>query len=174
MIPNATSPPARSPAFTLQSGQNDRMAGSVPVFGDLIKKTETPPSPNVQTANFAAQETPAPVETTAQESFGLDDIVDIINPLQHLPLVGILYRTLTGDTISAAAGILGGALYGGPVGAGLAIAGTVAKDMINGEASSTKTASALRDPAAHITQNTPDNASVTLANLRGGLTPYNS
>lgn len=52
-------------------------------------------------------------------SFG--DVLDVINPLQHIPVVGMIYRGLTGDTISAAAQIIGGGLFGGPLGA---VAGT--------------------------------------------------
>lgn len=53
------------------------------------------------------------------------EVLDVINPLQHIPLVGTLYRKLTGDTISPAARIVGGAIYGGPIGAGVAMAGAV-------------------------------------------------
>lgn len=52
-------------------------------------------------------------------SFG--DILDVINPLQHIPLVNLLYRGLTGDQIGGAAQIVGGGLFGGPIGA---LAGT--------------------------------------------------
>jgi hypothetical protein len=45
------------------------------------------------------------------------DIVDIVNPLQHIPIVGTFYRKLTGDTIDPAIRIAGGALFGGPLGA---------------------------------------------------------
>lgn len=47
-------------------------------------------------------------------SFG--DLVDTLNPLQHIPVVSSLYRELTGDTISPQARVAGGALYGGPIG----------------------------------------------------------
>jgi len=40
----------------------------------------------------------------------------MINPLPHLPLVGALYRRLTGDEIGGAARSAGGLLYGGPLG----------------------------------------------------------
>ena len=52
----------------------------------------------------------------------LRGLVDIINPLQHIPVVNTLYRHFTGDEISPAAKIAGGTLYGGPVGGGLALA----------------------------------------------------
>ena len=35
--------------------------------------------------------------------FGWDDFADIVNPLQHIPLVSIAYRALTGDEIYGAA-----------------------------------------------------------------------
>ncbi|WP_049974236.1 hypothetical protein [Azospirillum sp. B4] len=48
------------------------------------------------------------------------DVVDIINPLQHIPVISTIYREITGDTIKAPAKILGGLLYGGPIGMALA------------------------------------------------------
>ena len=35
--------------------------------------------------------------------FGWDDFADIVNPLQHIPLVNVAYRALTGDEIYGAA-----------------------------------------------------------------------
>ena len=51
------------------------------------------------------------------------DALDLVNPLQHLPLVSTLYRKITGDVISPAMELAGGALFGGPIGAGLAALG---------------------------------------------------
>ncbi|PWR21227.1 hypothetical protein [Zavarzinia aquatilis] len=53
------------------------------------------------------------------------EVLDVINPLQHIPLVSTLYRSVTGDTISPSARIVGGALYGGPIGAGVAMVGAI-------------------------------------------------
>lgn len=47
-------------------------------------------------------------------SFG--DFLDMINPLHHLPVVGPIYRSLTGDEIDPGAKVAGSALYGGPIG----------------------------------------------------------
>ena len=57
-----------------------------------------------------------------------NDLIDTLNPLQHIPVVSDIYRGLTGDRISAHARVAGGTLYGGPIGlvasvASLAIAG---------------------------------------------------
>lgn len=43
-------------------------------------------------------------------------VIDIINPLQHIPVISTMYRHITGDEISPVARIAGGALFGGPVG----------------------------------------------------------
>jgi len=51
------------------------------------------------------------------------DVLDTLNPLQHLPLIGNAYRALTGDTISAPAKVTGAALYGGPFGAVASVMG---------------------------------------------------
>jgi hypothetical protein len=44
--------------------------------------------------------------------FGFGDFLDIINPLQHIPIVATLYRNMSGDTIGAAPRVIGGALWG--------------------------------------------------------------
>ena len=55
------------------------------------------------------------------------DFVDIINPLQHIPVVSTIYRGLTGDAIAPAARIAGGALFGGFIGAALGTANAIAE-----------------------------------------------
>jgi len=59
---------------------------------------------------------------SSKEAFQFGDVVDIVNPLHHLPVIGMVYRGLTDDVIGPAAQIVGGALYGGPIGA---VTGTV-------------------------------------------------
>jgi hypothetical protein len=44
------------------------------------------------------------------------DVLSVLNPLQYIPVVGSIYRAVTGDTIPQAAQVLGGALLGGPLG----------------------------------------------------------
>ncbi|TXH39286.1 MAG: hypothetical protein E6Q98_01150 [Rhodospirillaceae bacterium] len=44
--------------------------------------------------------------------FGWDDLVDLINPLQHIPGVNAIYRELTGDEIHGAAELLGAIPFG--------------------------------------------------------------
>lgn len=59
---------------------------------------------------------------TAQPMWGDDgfsffDLLDVINPLQHIPVLSTAYRAVTGDEISSGARLAGGTIYGGFVGA---------------------------------------------------------
>lgn len=50
------------------------------------------------------------------EGFSFSAFLDIVNPLQHIPVVNSIYRAVTGDTIENGSRIIGGALFGGPIG----------------------------------------------------------
>lgn len=50
------------------------------------------------------------------EEFSFEDVLDLVNPLQHIPIVGSIYRSATGDRIGMVPPIIGGALLGGPIG----------------------------------------------------------
>ncbi len=114
--------------FHMEKRGDDRLAGSVPSwtrFSDFVENfagasSHAPPNP----AQSPAQN-PEKGNTSEDTSFGVSDLIDMINPLQHIPIVSQIYRSLTGDTIGAVAEIVGGALFGGPVGA-VASAGMVA------------------------------------------------
>jgi len=93
--------------------RNERMAGFVPSY------TNNP------IEQGGAQET---VFNKGEEGFGFFDLLDMINPLQHLPLVNIAYRKITGDEIKPISSIVGGALYGGPVGAASNVISHVIED----------------------------------------------
>jgi hypothetical protein len=60
--------------------------------------------------------------------FSFHDLLETINPLQHLPIISTIYRHLTGDTISNSARIAGDTLYGGPVGL---VMGMINANMVN-------------------------------------------
>lgn len=59
------------------------------------------------------------------EQFSFWDVLDIFNPLQHIPLVNMVYRELTGDEIGSFARVAGGALFGGGMGALAGLASAV-------------------------------------------------
>jgi hypothetical protein len=74
-----------------------------------------------------------------EEDLSFADLLDAINPLQHLPIVSIIYRAITGEKIGLAAKLVGDTLYGGGPAAFLAsgvgamfesVSGTTASDML--------------------------------------------
>lgn len=74
---------------------------------------------------------PAP-EKTAQSkgpdgssSFSFRDLIDIVNPLHHFPVLGTIYRAISGDEIKAPARILGGGIFGGLAGAASGLLNTI-------------------------------------------------
>lgn len=76
------------------------------------------PSPAPATALASAS-----TATPGHDSEGFfGHILDIINPLQHLPVVGTVYRAITGDHIGAFEKIAGDTLYGGLWGAVTSVA----------------------------------------------------
>ncbi|MDH3739370.1 MAG: hypothetical protein OER92_09255, partial [Alphaproteobacteria bacterium] len=79
------------------------MSSLAPIGNDVPGLYESMPETKV--ISFAADGT----------SF-LDNLLDIVNPLQHIPVVATIYRSITGDEIGTPARLIGGALFGGPVG----------------------------------------------------------
>ncbi|WP_454020833.1 hypothetical protein [Azospirillum sp. Marseille-Q6669] len=67
------------------------------------------------TAARDAVKAPTKQETT-DLSLDFGDLLDAVNPLQHLPGVSQIYRHATGDGIGLPARLAGGFLFGGPVG----------------------------------------------------------
>lgn len=50
------------------------------------------------------------------DGFTFADLVDIINPLQHFPIVSTLYREASGDALAPGPRVMGSTLYFGPIG----------------------------------------------------------
>lgn len=72
---------------------------------------------------------PEKVTATAPANNGGDQdegffhhLLDVVNPLQHLPVIGTIYRAITGEHIGAVEKIAGDTLYGGLWGAVSSIA----------------------------------------------------
>lgn len=67
---------------------------------------------------LATQPAPAATDSNADSDsgFSFGDLLDIVNPLQHIPVVSTIYRHLTGDGIGVGEKIAGDTLYGGLVG----------------------------------------------------------
>lgn len=117
---------------------SDRMAGSVPAWvpADSAQDQSLAALSNTQshmevTANFAndlsAYNEQHATETINDEPFGFGDLIDIINPLQHIPVISTVYRAITGDSIRSSSDIVGGAVYGGIMGAATGLVDLVVK-----------------------------------------------
>jgi len=50
------------------------------------------------------------------DHFSFHDLLDAINPLQHIPIVSTIYRAVTGDTLGNASRVVGDGIYGGVIG----------------------------------------------------------
>lgn len=67
----------------------------------------------------------APYAGTADAGDFFSTLLDIVNPLQHIPVISHLYREITGNEISQTAQIVGGGLFGGPIGLASASANAI-------------------------------------------------
>jgi hypothetical protein len=102
--------------------------------------------------------------------FGWDDFLDVINPLQHIPIVAQIYRAVTGDEINGAAELIG-SLPLGPLGmigtmatiADLAVKDTTGKDiggnleaMVFGNGTDKKGTGGTTGDTSDMAEETPD------------------
>ena len=100
-----------------------RTAAPVPTFGTMVHRTALaaqgahPYAPANADATTGKSKPDIAYTETKDDEFSFGDVIDMINPLQHLPVIGTLYRKFTGDTIKPMSDIIGGAIFGGPVGA---------------------------------------------------------
>ncbi|MBL6853846.1 MAG: hypothetical protein ISQ86_10705 [Alphaproteobacteria bacterium] len=67
----------------------------------------------------------AAAQDDSDVGFSFKDLIDMVNPLQHIPIVGTLYRHITGDTINTVPKIAGDTLYGGLEGFAGSVADTI-------------------------------------------------
>lgn len=63
-----------------------------------------------------------------EDGFSFGDLLDLINPLQHIPIISNVYRAVTGDQIAAGPRLLGGGLFGGPIGLAVSMANLAVED----------------------------------------------
>src|SRR6516164_9237091 len=90
------------------------------MISPAVNTTPTTPAP-------AASAAPAADTSSLSDDIGdfFHNLLEIVNPLQHLPVVSTLYRNLTGDKINTFDKIAGDTLYGGPIGFAGSVADTI-------------------------------------------------
>jgi hypothetical protein len=130
MAPSRQEGPQAGGAF-FKMVENPRTAGLIPVWDSRPHPVSAIP---LTDGTSSAHRTwaddlqiGADKSQKAAEPFGFSDFIDMINPLQHIPLINHIYRELTGDRIKPISQIIGGALFGGPVGAASGLANAVAE-----------------------------------------------
>jgi hypothetical protein len=74
------------------------------------------PSPAAEKAAPTAGAAAKPDPAKPDEGF-FHHLLDVVNPLQHLPVIGTIYRAITGEHLGAVERIAGDTLYGGLWGA---------------------------------------------------------
>lgn len=118
-----------------------RMAGETAVWSDvapvkaavmqrvtMAAQGVIPGQSFAATLAYAAHDNAPPTATPpGPEPFGAGDLVDMINPLQQAPIIGDAYRQVTGDTIKPIGTIIGGAIFGGPIGAAIGLVNVIAQ-----------------------------------------------
>ncbi len=118
------------PVFRMMLSDDDRINGSIPVWDDKAAESERvagglADAAQARSGDSMAGDTAyantAATESKSSEPFGFADLVDMVNPLQHIPLVGNLYRFVTGDEIKPVSRVVGGAMFGGPLAAAAAL-----------------------------------------------------
>jgi hypothetical protein len=80
-----------------------------------------------------------------KDGFDFGDVLDLINPLHHIPFVSSIYREITQDEIADGPRMLGGAVFGGLVGGGAGIISSVANSLVHQQSQ--------REISDHISEN---------------------
>lgn len=115
----------QQPRKVLKMVKNERMGGYVPSW-EVPKTAKDNITSNLAHAeraqsggfeNALALHNGQVRDYGPDEEFGFGDLVDMVNPLHHIPLVGTIYREVTGDEIKPIGKIIGGGIFGGGVGA---------------------------------------------------------
>lgn len=124
------------PRRTLTMVKNERMGGYVPKW-EISNAPEDKIQENLSRASRGEQLNPMPENANAyyhpqsaakNDEFGFGDLIDIVNPLHHIPVVGHVYREISGDEIKPIGNIVGGAVFGGPLGVAAGLINTVIQE----------------------------------------------
>ena len=128
--------------------KSERTAGYIPSYDSFLSPLSTNNTQDKTFGEFVQEQLDTPDDiytltldeqkienTQAQESqdrFDFFDFIDMVNPLQHIPVLNYAYRSLTGDSIKPISSIIGGAVFGGPIGAASGLVTAVLKQETGG------------------------------------------
>jgi hypothetical protein len=85
----------------------------------MVHSPATPASPasNVEQVTVAGAKPDDTAKAGGEHEGFFHHLLDVINPLQHLPIIGTIYRAITGEHIGPVEKVMGDTLYGGLWGA---------------------------------------------------------
>jgi hypothetical protein len=109
---------------------------------------------SIQAVSSAAP-SPPPSSGSASASdwdFSFHNLLDILNPLEHLPIIGTIYRAITGTHIGIPEKVAGDALYGGLWGAVAGVADAAFEAVTGKDLGDTVLALFRGSPATQLTQ----------------------
>ena len=122
--------PVLSGKFTAADYTPAKVNFNLPVTSDAVDLNNTDAT--------AATNAPAPIDprrysqfdrTASQvgdaKDFSFSDFLDMINPLEHIPVVSSVYRAIAGERIHPVSRIAGDILFGGAIGVASALIGGV-------------------------------------------------
>ncbi len=131
--------------------------------------------PNPTAAAPAKAGAVAKGEFFGKNGLEFSDFLDVVNPLQHIPVIGEIYRSATNDGISTGARLAGGTLFGGPLGFAGALANTVVAEAtgkdIGGNVVTLISDGPKNRNGAKLTSNDPGTISPSTATALAGIAP---
>ena len=149
--------PTSTPAERHAAGSSDpRVLAALPleVTERTITNADTTPALQTRVARFTSNnsERMGDADDGPEREFSFGEFLDIINPLHHIPIVGTIYRAITGDEISPSASIFGGFLFGGPLGFVTTIANAIFEEASGQDLGETALAALVGDEPEPDTQ----------------------
>jgi len=106
--------PSRVPVRTTDAGVST--SADTPPVSVTGESTQTDSTADSKTKEF---------KLFGKDGFDFFDLLDVVNPLQHIPVISTIYRRMTGDELSPAARVAGATLFVGPIGTALAVADSI-------------------------------------------------
>lgn len=160
--PTALTPPVAVNSESFAQAQTKSAAGGPMGFLQLARAQQNVPV--LQKAGHSGL-------GFGDDGFGLDDVLDAINPLQHLPIVSTLYRAITGDHIDTVPNMVGGAIYGGVLGFAMAAVDSAIEDATGKDVGAQVMAALIGEPGDSKTDSTQVAAATTPDAAGGAAAP---
>ena len=105
---------------------------------------------------------PSSAISNSSSPISFSDVIDAINPLQHIPVISGAYRSATGSTISTGAKLAGDTIYGLALGGGaLSVASSVTDAAVQQVTGKDITGNVASGVSAIISSTQPTTATIT-------------